>query len=179
MVVDVKTSGEPSDAHPAGDNDLLVTTWLTVLLRKSATVEGLTDEETDAAAQTAAKTVREALSKGGELPVPNPAAAFSQSCNVIVEGLPLYGTKQQRCCTLPSTKKKGDAGASKGGYKRDLEEDEKARENALPRVLQTQRTGSMDGKEVSCFPSFIIAGTQKSGTTALTGKLLRQCKGSG
>ncbi|CAM9310111.1 unnamed protein product [Scytosiphon promiscuus] len=41
----------------------------------------------------------------------------------------------------------------------------------LPAVLRTQRTGAAEGQQVVCFPSFIIAGTQKSGTTALTGIL--------
>lgn len=47
----------------------------------------------------------------------------------------------------------------------------------LPGVLRPQRTGTVGGKEVACFPSFIIAGTQKSGTTALTGERGRETPG--
>ena len=44
-------------------------------------------------------------------------------------------------------------------------------EMPLPGVLRAQRTRAVGGQEVACFPSFIIAGTQKSGTTALTGEM--------
>lgn len=63
-----------------------------------------------------------------------------------------------------------ESGARRG---RRLEEEEGGGSGKggleLPGVLRTERRVDDDGKEVVCFPSFIIAGTQKSGTTALTG----------
>lgn len=46
------------------------------------------------------------------------------------------------------------------------------KEGELPGVLRTQKTQDAEGQEIVCFPSFVIAGTQKSGTTALTGELV-------
>lgn len=69
----------------------------------------------------------------------------------------------------------GGNGAAPQARRRVLEEGQRREDipepgMPLPGVLRAQRTGTVGGQEVACFPSFIIAGTQKSGTTALTGE---------
>lgn len=70
-------------------------------------------------------------------------AIYSEACSLRVKSsLPLYHSKGQRCC----------------------------RASHQPLLQGGAAVGGGQDEEVSCFPSFIIAGTQKSGTTALTGK---------
>lgn len=89
--------------------------------------------------------------------------------------MPLYSSKGQRCCKhkmeSPSENKTPADAVPQGG--RVLQGERGGGEvggNALPGVLRTQSRRAVGEQEVSCLPSFVIAGTQKSGTTALTGK---------
>lgn len=144
-------------------------------MRKVAASKHLTPMEVDEAEAKAVEFVNQVLASGKGLPQPNVEAVLPATCNVVVEGLPLVHPKQQRCC-----KAKDVSGGPLGlqppppAVKAWGMESEK--ENApdggmvLPGVLRGEKTGDVREQEVSCFPSFIIAGTQKSGTTALTGE---------
>lgn len=138
----------------------------------------LNPEEIEAARQAAETTVRQALHSDHGLPPADVERAYPDSCNVVVEGLPLVGTKQQRCCKAPTPSRDGGSQGVPlvpplqlpGGKGRKLDASEERRGDELPAVLRPQRTGEVGGQQVSCFPAFIIAGTQKSGTTALAGE---------
>lgn len=140
------------------------------VLKKSAAAKGLSEAEIEEARLVAINAVKEALRKPGGLPPPSPDSIFSSACNLRVEGLPLYNSKGQRCCKVDQM----TSGLNIGPQgPRGLEGEDGGGEGEgtpLPGVLRTQRTGAVEGQEVTCFPSFIIAGTQKSGTTALTGE---------
>ncbi|CAN0307808.1 unnamed protein product, partial [Hapterophycus canaliculatus] len=143
-------------------------------LKKTATLKGLSDAEIEQARLVATDIVKETLRKPGGLPSPSLDAVFSSACDLRVEGLPLYNSEGQRCCKVEQM----TSGLNIGPQgRRGLEEEEgeegegaEGEEAPLPGVLRTQRTEAVEG-QVACFPSFIIAGTQKSGTTALTGIL--------
>lgn len=164
---------------------------VTTQQHKNALSKGLDKDEMEAARVAATLAVRKAMKTPGDLPPPSPEAYYSQTCSVRVESsLPLYHNKGQRCCKASQLPQPGAAAALPGigvlaserggGAGLGLGEDGAdggAQEGALPGVLRGQRTGAAGGQEVSCFPSFIIAGTQKSGTTALTGEKRRgECR---
>lgn len=122
--------------------------------------------EIDEAETKATEFVNELLASGQGLPQPNVDAVLPSTCNVVVEGLPLVHPNRQICCKAKGLSRgmmglqppEGEVGdAPDGGV-------------VLPGVLRGENTGDVREQEVSCFPSFIIAGTQKSGTTALTGE---------
>lgn len=151
---------------------------VTAALKKSAGLKGLNDAGIEEARLAATNAVREALRAPGSLPPPNTDAMIADSCDLRVEGLPLYHDKGQRCCKVG--KVKPPPGMARRALEEEEEEDGReagggggrgGREGgALPGVLRTERTGTAEEPEVACLPSFIIAGTQKSGTTALTGE---------
>lgn len=152
-----------------------VTGDVSLKLQKMAVAAGLSDGQIDAAGRAAALTANEALRKPGVLPPASPIE-LSPSCDLVVQGLPQIGSRQQRCCKALDVPMgqggmaQGLGGArSAGGVQR--EGGEGGEGGQLPGVLEAQRTRGSGGTEAVCFPSFIIAGTQKSGTTALTGEL--------
>ncbi|CAN0289197.1 unnamed protein product [Pylaiella littoralis] len=141
--------------------------------KKAARDMGLTSADIEEARAAATNTVREALRNPGGLPPPNPENMYSSSCGVRVEGLPLYNSKGQRCCKSkekPAAEEKTRADGVPRGRRVLPGEGGGGGEDALGGVLGTEGTGAVE-EQVSCFPSFVIAGTQKSGTTALTGIL--------
>lgn len=125
-------------------------------------------------------------------------------CDVLVGGLPLVGSRTQRCCRVQATKiRRGVARSAASPHERAKhhalgiaeEQGHRGRAGDLrapkadwdtegagdaghvmgmgaempPRALQADESTNAS-QQVACFPSFIIAGTQKSGTTALTGE---------
>lgn len=179
-------SSTPRSPQDAAEAERLAAAFdgeVTTQLQKNALSKGLDKDEVEAARVAATLAVREAMRGPGNLPPPSPEAYLSQACGVRVKSsLPLYHNKGQRCCKASQLPQPGAPGASPvkdslaladGGTGLGLGEDGAGggpQEVALPGVLRGQRTGAAGDQEVSCFPSFIIAGTQKSGTTALTGK---------
>lgn len=148
------------------------------VLRKSALSKGLNDTEIEEARVTATDAVREALRKPGDLPPRNLDSMLSASCGLQVEGLPLYHDKGQTCCKAaqkPPAQQQAPSKDNEPQGRRGLEgAGEGEGGETLPGVLRTtQRAEAGGGNEVSCLPSFIIAGTQKSGTTALAGEAER------
>ncbi|CAM9557574.1 unnamed protein product, partial [Ectocarpus sp. 12 AP-2014] len=148
---------------------------LDVILKKSAAARGLNDAEIEEARVAARDAVREALRKPGDLPPRSIDGILSASCDLQVEGLPLYHDKGQTCCKAaqkPSAQQQAHSKGDGPQGRRGLEAAEGEGGEPLPGVLRTtQRAEAAGGNEVACLPSFIIAGTQKSGTTALTGIL--------
>lgn len=140
----------------------------TKVMRKIAASKHLNPTEIDEAETKATEFVNKLLGSGQALPPPNVDAVLPVTCNVVVKGLPFVHPNQQRCCKAkdfsggpmglqPPPPEWGVGDAPDGGV-------------VLPGVLRGEKTGDVREQEVSCFPSFIIAGTQKSGTTALTGE---------
>lgn len=157
--------------------------------RTAAASVALSEEEVESARAAARKTVAEALRQPGGLSPPSPPV-MTAACSVVVEGLPLVGSQQQRCCKVSAMKvpaaldrmkfENAAAGSTtEGGVprgdgsgaerRRRVDEEDIGVAEELPAVLRTERRGGGEGEEVVCFPSFVIAGTQKCGTTALTG----------
>ncbi|CAM9457622.1 unnamed protein product [Sphacelaria rigidula] len=177
----------------------------------------LNEEEKEAARRAARHTVDEALKQPGGIPPLFPHK-LPESCTVIVEGLPLVGPKQQRCCKvdfnnqvyLRSVRAEEEAARIANGGAQDKhdqlerssdndEEDpdggglrrRRAKSRRLVEVdaaadagpdgdgnaegrksatlpIDPIEHGASSDPKVVCYPSFVIAGTQKSGTTALT-----------
>lgn len=131
----------------------------------------------------ATDAVREALRKPGDLPPRSIDGILSASCDLQVEGLPLYHDKGQTCCKAaqkPPAQQEAHSKDNGPQGRRGLEAAEGEGGETLPGVLRTtQRAEAAGGNEVACLPSFIIAGTQKSGTTALTGERERLSEGQG
>lgn len=106
------------------------------------------------------------------------------TCNLVVKGLPLVGSQQQQCCKVSAMKQYRNTPAQQGtptegrlaattpvtvgsnGKGSDV--DEHGSSGVVP-VVSKGEGGSGAEEEMVCLPSFIIAGTQKCGTTALTG----------
>ncbi|CAM9239117.1 unnamed protein product, partial [Laminaria digitata] len=73
---------------------------ITGQMRKAAGSKGLLKEEIAEIEQAANDVVNEALRRPGDLPNPSPQKYYSDACNVMVDGLPLIGSRQQRCCNV-------------------------------------------------------------------------------
>ena len=158
---------------------------VTSQMRKMAGSKGLTREEIAEIERGANDFVNEALQRPGDLPNPSPLKFYSEACKVMVDGLPLIGSRQQRCCNVADIQglKRPDGGVPEllpgvglppKGLHRDRLLQAEGREGGdggLPAaVVKTEATGGVKDEGLACFPSFVIAGTQKSGTTALAGK---------
>lgn len=183
----------------------------------------LNEEEKEAARRAARHTVDEALKQPGGIPPLFPHK-LPESCTVIVEGLPLVGPKQQRCCKvdfnnqvyLRSVRAEEEAARIANGGAQDKHDQlERSSDNdeedpdggglrrrraksrrlvevdaaadagpdgdgnaegrkSATRPIDPIEHGASSDPKVVCYPSFVIAGTQKSGTTALTGELCSQ-----
>lgn len=162
---------------------------VTSQMRKIAGSKGLTREEIAEIERAANDFVNEALQRPGDLPNPSPLNFYSEACKVMVDGLPLIGSKQQRCCNVADIQglKRPDGGVSellagiglppKGPHGNRLLQAEvggerggEGGERGVPAAVKTESTRGIKDEGLACFPSFIIAGTQKSGTTALAGE---------
>ena len=150
---------------------------LTSLMRKMASTKHLTADEVSLAKSAAENVVNEALASGKGLPTPDVEMVLPGACNIVVQGLPLVQPKRQRCCKAKDLLGGGLPGQPpllppppEEGGSRAVEEGDMDGKMGLPGVLRMQQAGGVSEQEVTCFPSFIIAGTQKSGTTALTGE---------
>ena len=154
-------------------------------MRKVAVSKGMNKIEIANAVRAANEAVMEALRGPGEIPNPSPEQYYSEACDVILKGLPLIGSRQQRCCKMDKVQALKVGGVPPGmvtprkfpNRDRNLEAEEG--EGGLPAVQKTEGTESVRGGELACFPSFVIAGTQKSGTTALAGEWLLYSNNSG
>lgn len=183
-------------------------------LWKIGIMNGLSEKEVDMARVAAENSVNQASRKTRTFPWPEPEEMFSGTCNIVAEGLPLVGSKHQRCCKVRKAVRSIDEGETvpyatsfsaddgdylerlrgrgsdgahqKGGLKKkekkrkeeggndDAKEKVKGdKEKALPGVPKSERRGGIGQEQVACLPSFVIAGSQKSGTTALTGERSR------
>ncbi|CAM9221042.1 unnamed protein product [Discosporangium mesarthrocarpum] len=123
------------------------------------------------------------VSEQGGVAVPGPRGGPIR-CEMVVEGLPLVFPFHQVCCAEPSVLsqvpkrrnpntagQEGVLGKGEGiaGWRNLLESEAQGGvgEKAVLEAEVPQGWGERS-KKVMCLPSFIIGGTQKSGTTALT-----------
>lgn len=120
---------------------------------------GVTDEQFERAKQAAADRVKRAFAEGGDLP-PVAPSRLSEACQIVIDGAANASSPvQQRCCRVAATaaEEPAEEEVGEGGGRRV---DERGTGNET----------EPQSPQVACLPTFVIAGTQKSGTTALAGK---------